>query len=145
VLITNGWPIKREDLQRAEAIAVAILRTVGLQEQGPTAIAATTDARLRAFTLFVRTYDHVRRGISYLRWEQDDVEAIAPSLYQGRGGRKKASTDIDPGVSPGKGSGTVPGTGTGTLPPVAAPATSTAAATGNDPKRDPSSGGPFMT
>jgi len=31
----------------------------------------------------------VRRAVSYLRWNEGDVDDIAPSLFQGRGGRPK--------------------------------------------------------
>lgn len=46
------------------------------------------DARQRTFTLLVRSYDQIRRALSYLRWNEGDVDRIAPSLWAGRGGSR---------------------------------------------------------
>ena len=62
-----------------------MLTAVGLREQGPAIIAASSENRQKAFTLFVKAYDHARRAVSFLRWNEDDVDTIAPSLYAGRG------------------------------------------------------------
>ncbi|HEX4334524.1 MAG TPA: hypothetical protein VH062_01350 [Polyangiaceae bacterium] len=52
-------------------------------------VAASSDLRTRAFTLFVNAYDQVRRAVSYLRWDDDDAGTVAPSLYVRRGNGKK--------------------------------------------------------
>ncbi len=71
--------------------------------------------RARAFTLFSRAYDQVRRAVNVLRWDEGDADSIAPSLYAGRGGRGK-SAENKPGT----------GTATGTeLPPQAPPSPAT--------------------
>jgi hypothetical protein len=85
------------EVHRANEIAASVLRTVGMREQGPASIAATSDIRARAFTLFSNAYDQVMRVVSYLRWNEDDVDSIVPSLYAGRGGRKKG-TELPPTV-----------------------------------------------
>ena len=36
--------------------------------------------RRRAFTMFVRAYDQVRRAVGYLRWNDGDADEIAPPL-----------------------------------------------------------------
>lgn len=48
-----------------------------------------TTVRLGAFTLFYRAYDDARRTIAYLRWKEKDAEKFLPSLFAGRGRRKK--------------------------------------------------------
>jgi hypothetical protein len=83
-----------DELEHAERISNRILRVVGLREQGPSLFSDTTANRLRAFTLFMRTYDEVRRAVTYLRWKEDDADDIAPSLYAGRGGRGR--TEVQP-------------------------------------------------
>lgn len=60
------------------------MRAVGVREQGPESVAEVTADRQRAYTLFVTSHDQVRRAISYLRWEQGDVDDIAPSLFAGK-------------------------------------------------------------
>jgi len=42
----------------------------------------------------VNAYDHVRRIISFLRWNEDDVDQIAPSLYAGRTTGRRKGTDV---------------------------------------------------
>jgi hypothetical protein len=48
--------------------------------------------RQRNFTLFANAYDQVRRAISYLQWDDDDLEKVAPSLYGGRIVQRKGDT-----------------------------------------------------
>jgi hypothetical protein len=91
------------ELLHANEIAAQLLKLAGLQEQGPATIAATADIRNRAFTLFVNAYDQVRRAVSYLRWDEGDVDNITPSLYAGRAAPKKKA-DVpaqSPSPSPG--------------------------------------------
>ena len=52
-------------------------------------LGATAD-RTRAFVLFVRCYDEIRRAVSFLRWNEGDADTLVPSLYAGRGGRGKS-------------------------------------------------------
>jgi len=83
------------ELNRGEFLAAGILRAVGLKEQGTALIAATSDVRVRALTQLLRVYDSARRAIGYLRWNENDADTIAPSLYAGRNtGRKKAGSDV---------------------------------------------------
>jgi hypothetical protein len=88
------------EIQRAEEISASILRTVGLREQGPASIAATQDMRARAFTLFAQVYDQARRAISYLRWNEEDADTVAPSLYAGRGNGRKKPDPTPPAPGP---------------------------------------------
>lgn len=99
VQLTGKCATQPAEIQRAEEISASILRTVGLREQGPASVAATADMRARAFTLFAQVYDQARRAITYLRWNEEDEDTFAPSLYAGRGnGRKKPDpTPPDPG------------------------------------------------
>ena len=61
-----------------------MLKTVGVREQNANTVAATTDMRARAFTVFVGVYDQARRAVTYLYWDEEAVNRIAPSLYAGR-------------------------------------------------------------
>jgi hypothetical protein len=112
-LFQKHWPdlvgttsVLPAELDRALGLARRILVAVGQREQGPALLEESVDMRHRAFTLFVQTYDHVRRAVSYLRWDQGDAEQIAPSLYAGRGTGKrkepKPANDAPAGPSPGK-------------------------------------------
>jgi hypothetical protein len=64
---------------------------VGAREQVPAALALVSLQRQRNFTLFASAYDQARRAIIYLRWDEQDVDTIAPSLYAGRNRKKDAA------------------------------------------------------
>jgi hypothetical protein len=61
-----------------------------------TQVADAADQRQRAYTLLLKTYDQVRRVVTFLRWESEDAEKFAPSLWAGRGGRGSKSDDASP-------------------------------------------------
>jgi hypothetical protein len=91
----------RAEVSRADEISAEVLRAVGLKEQGTALIAATSDIRSRAFTVVTELYDQTRRALLYLRWNEDDADTIAPSLYSGRSARKKgAKEEAKPPVPP---------------------------------------------
>ncbi len=88
-----------------------------MREQTPDALAAAALLRQKAFTLAVKTYGALRRGVLYLRYDEGDADRIAPSLYAGRGGRGRRegedAAEPSPAVSP---------TGPGAAPSAPAPA-----------------------
>lgn len=67
------------ELAQAEALANAFSTVVGENEAG-TASSPTAEMRRRAYTLFVRTYEEVRRQVSYLHWKDGRANEIAPPL-----------------------------------------------------------------
>jgi hypothetical protein len=89
-----------DELNRAQNLGVELNIDIGQRNQAPAAVATVALERQQAFTLFVRAYDQIRRGVSYLRWDEDDVDTIAPSIYAGR--KHKSSTDAKtkPAVEP---------------------------------------------
>ena len=111
--IAGKTALQVPELEKAEGLATRLLTAVGLREQGPALIAEAALNRQRAFTLFLSAYDHARRVVAYLRWNEADADTIAPSLYAGRGtGRRKA--EVQP---------TVPTPPVVPVPPAAPPVT----------------------
>jgi hypothetical protein len=112
-----------EEIKRAGDLGPMLLAALGVREIGsePVPVGDAADQRMRAFALFVRAYDSVRRAVAYLRWEEGDAEAIAPSLYRGRGGRSGGARQEEPsgeapgGEAPGESApgGSAPGGGAG--------------------------------
>lgn len=88
-------PVTALELDRAEALANALATTLGENEQA-IASSPTAEERQRAYTHFVRTYEEVRRAIAYLRFDQEDADDIAPSLYAGRTRRSGDDDAITP-------------------------------------------------
>src|SRR4051794_22462972 len=121
--ISGKSALQLAELDQAEVLADRLITAVGLREQGPAVVAETAESRQRAFALFVSAYDQVRRAVSYLRWNEDDVDNIVPSLYAGRTtGRKKTSTEVKPPIA------TTPATPSAPSAPAPSPVTNGSAA-----------------
>ncbi len=84
------------ELDKAETLADRLLTAVGLRELGPAIVAASAENRQKAFTLFVSAYDQARRAVSFIRWNEGDVDDIAPSLYAGRTTGRRAKSAPTP-------------------------------------------------
>lgn len=99
-VLTPQWPkiqgrcgATLEELQRAAKLAVRIHRLLGLREQEPARATETADMRARAFTLFLKAYSQLRRAVVWLRWDENDADRFAPSLYVKR--RRNPGADAD--------------------------------------------------
>ena len=98
--LTRDWqrldgkmPVSRDQLQRLAGLAEKLLQLLGIRDQIPERAAAAADVRIRAFTLLDEAYDAVRRAVTYLRWDEDDADAIAPPLRSRPVNRKPAEKD----------------------------------------------------
>jgi hypothetical protein len=98
--IAGKTAVTGEELDHAAELAGMLIVGVGVKEQAPTGVSAVALTRQRAFTLFTRAYDELRRGITFLRWHSGDIDNIAPSLYAGRGGRKPVETHPPAPIGP---------------------------------------------
>ncbi len=90
-----------EDLDRGAKIAPAVFAGVSLRDNQPSQVQG--DAALRvhqAWTLLDRAYSQCRRAIAFLRWDEGDVDRIAPSLRRNTGGRAKPTHQPDPQPEP---------------------------------------------
>jgi hypothetical protein len=89
------------ELDAIEKHAQAIGVLSGQRNQGTSALSAST-LRTRSLSELVRTYGETRRMLNFIRWWEDDLDEIAPSLWAGRGrktnrGTTEASpTDVGP-------------------------------------------------
>jgi hypothetical protein len=104
--VSTKTAVTMSELDRAEILSDQLLSAVGAREQAPAVIAEVAQQRQRVFTLLVNSYDQARRAINFLRWNEDDLETIAPSLYAGRTARKKS----EPGTTGPVTTSTVPAT-----------------------------------
>jgi len=87
--IAGKTPVTLEEIHDAKRLGVRLVEAAGLREQAPIVVAEVARIRQRAFTLLMRAYDEVRRTVIFLRRRDGDADEIAPSLYAGRGGRKR--------------------------------------------------------
>ncbi|HKO53020.1 MAG TPA: hypothetical protein VJV79_35165 [Polyangiaceae bacterium] len=95
-LLRDSWDeiasrsgLQLDELDEAERLGRQLLDAVALREQARALVAELQVQRQRNFTLFSRSYNQVRRVICYLRWNHNDGDQICPSLYAGRGGRRR--------------------------------------------------------
>jgi hypothetical protein len=101
--IVGKTAVTTADLDQADLLCDQMLNAVGTREQAPVIASEASSQRQRHFTLFVTAYDQVRRAISYLRWDENDLEQIAPSLYvagRASGKRKTQSPEAAPPPEP---------------------------------------------
>lgn len=104
-----------EDLDAAELQAKRLLAAVGVREQSAKGAGHQAEWRQRAFTLFARAHDEVRRIVTYLRWHEDDANTIFPTVFGGRNKQRTEKPEPQP-IAPAGNGGTI-----ATAPP--APAT----------------------
>jgi hypothetical protein len=87
--------VQESELSLARTLADRLLTAVGRRQFESPAQSAATLTRARAFTVFVKSYDQIRRAVTYLRWDEDDANEFAPSLYERRN-KKKANEAAAP-------------------------------------------------
>jgi hypothetical protein len=83
--IEGKTQLTKADLQQADKVTLRLAAALAHRDVSPEQVAEASDIRRRMFTLVCATYDEIRRGVSFLRWHQGDVDSIVPSLYAGRG------------------------------------------------------------
>lgn len=91
--------ISDAELDRAFAIARSFGASFSKRDKAASGADKVGRDRVRMFTLFFRTYQRVRQMLLFIRWHEDDLDKIAPSLFAGRTTRK-SNTDVAEPVSP---------------------------------------------
>ena len=99
--IGHRTPMTPESLDEARKAATEMLGALVVRD-GRVRASEVSGERVRAFTLLVRAYDDVRRGVIFLLSKKGDaaIDAVTPSLFRGRGGRGKAKDEsVEPEVA----------------------------------------------
>lgn len=91
--IAGRTVVPAAELDEAESLANRLEIALGVKEQGPVGVPEASLTRHKAYALFVRAYDQVRRAVTYLRWDDGDIDKIVPSLYAGR--FKKSGSELE--------------------------------------------------
>jgi hypothetical protein len=73
-------PLTREHLAQVEGAADRLNALVGIREQTPERAMDAANTQRRAYRLLEAAYGEVRRVVTYIRWNEDDADAIAPPL-----------------------------------------------------------------
>jgi len=94
--IEGKTALTAEEIAEAKELGTRLVHAVGLREQGPAQLSEAARTRQQAVTLLVRAYDQIRRTVVFLRWNEGDADAIAPSLYAGRSRHRKDADEAVP-------------------------------------------------
>lgn len=94
--LAGKTPVTEAEIEQAELDADDLSNAVAIKEGGPSVATEAAKTRHRAYTYFFNAYDEARRVITCLRWREDDVDKIVPSLYAGRGGRGRRGKEVPP-------------------------------------------------
>ena len=70
----------------------------GRNVKQPRTVEEATKNRQKSYTLLVYSFSQVRRGVGFFRWDEGDLEVIAPSIYAGKAS-PKAAASTDAGAS----------------------------------------------
>ena len=80
--------VTMQQVDRGAVLAVQLLEGSIERMHAPLTPSEATVARERAFTLFYRAYDELRRAVTFLRWHDGDIEQLVPTLFLRNGKRK---------------------------------------------------------
>jgi hypothetical protein len=91
-----------EEVDAASKLGERLLAAASIKEQQPERIAEAAHLRQQALRLLLDAYDEVRRALTFLRWQEDDVDTIAPSLFfkNGRRGKQDGAAGANGGTTP---------------------------------------------
>lgn len=103
--LVERWPsiegktaLTREQLERFANDAGDLLEAIGARRSDTSH--RISHNRNAALTLFARSWDQLRRGVSYERWEEGDVDDFLPPLHSNRVQRPKKTAPADDTVEP---------------------------------------------
>jgi hypothetical protein len=99
--IEGKTALSAAELVRAKQVGERLVRAAGLREQGPATVVEAARRRQQAFTLLMKAYDEVRRGVAFLRWRERDAEQVAPSLYSGKARSRRSDVETFTEATPG--------------------------------------------
>lgn len=88
-------PIQVSELVEAEKLYEQITKANAERAGQSKKVASAADDRQRAFTLMLDAYEQARRAVTWLRWTENDIDKIVPSLWAGRG-RRPSTNDGTP-------------------------------------------------
>lgn len=96
--IRGATPVTEAQLARATELGTRLIAELGGRELGIGADGAGPrdwrDRRNRAFTVFMRNWEEIRRAVNYVRYHERDAQAYAPVL-QPRGSRRSDEEQVD--------------------------------------------------
>lgn len=114
-ILAGQTGVKVNELDHAEQLADSLHSALAFKEQSTAKVTDAAELRQRVYTLLLNAYDDARRAVIFLRWNENDADGIAPSLFAGRKQRANNGEEeapAPPGTLPAPGSEVVTGPAT---------------------------------
>ena len=92
-------PATQADLARAVQIADQVNTAMGNGTDVDRNQAELVLERRKLGHLLVRAHSQIRRAMTYIRWDEGDVDQLVPSLYVAGPGRPRAKAEPEPGLA----------------------------------------------
>ena len=94
-VIVGKCDVTDADIARAGELGMQLFAAVSTREQAIAPSTTETAVQLRrAWTLLDRAYNQVRRIVTYLRWDSDEIDLLVPSLRRNSGPRSSADKPV---------------------------------------------------
>jgi hypothetical protein len=101
-LLKSQWPLIQnkcntnlQAIQSAISLAEGMIATLGERQAAKNAADVAGLLRDQAYTFCVTTYEQIRRAVTFLRWDEGDVDDITPSIYAHSTSSKKTKKDTE--------------------------------------------------
>ncbi|MBL8682558.1 MAG: hypothetical protein JNK05_25545 [Myxococcales bacterium] len=94
--IHGATAITSDDIARASKLSHEILASLATRNEVSEAQQAATRDRQLAAVLLLRSWDKIRRAMTWQRWEEGDADTLAPSFFRHDNTRKSSGRDSEP-------------------------------------------------
>jgi hypothetical protein len=104
-LYLTGWakiagktPVEKKEAERASKLGAELLLAIETQQQlvHLAELGDPEELKAKALSLVLEAYDACRRALAYVRWNEGDLETIAPALKKKVARAKKAPGEETP-------------------------------------------------
>ncbi len=108
-LYLTGWakiagktPVEKKEAERASKLGAELLLAIATQEQlvHLAELGDPDEVKAKALGLLVEAYDACRQALAYVRWNEGDLETIAPALKKKVARAKKTPGEETPPPPP---------------------------------------------
>jgi len=108
-LYLTGWakiagktPVEKKEAERASKLGAELLLAIETQQQlvHLAELGDPEELKAKALTLVLEAYDACRRALAYVRWNEGDLETLAPAVKKKVARAKKAPGDESPTPPP---------------------------------------------
>lgn len=101
-MLRAAWPqiegrtvIEFATVERCRSLSREILEAMAKRDARDVRLEKLAFERQQMFTLMLGTYQQARRAVEYLRFNERDADAFAPSVFAKRGGTRRKEVEVE--------------------------------------------------